>query len=329
MRWNEFRGRYPDTANGLVLLAILVTIVPIAGHFFYWRFVAVFFIGMLVGAGEIVARYRDAPESALWTISALIYVGINAAAGVVVLLIIQSFHYVEVADAMQTRIRQGLLAGFGAMAFFRSSVFTVRVGESDVAIGPAAFLQVVLRATDRAVDRIRAKARAEIITKCMNGIAFDRSYSALPAFCLQLMQNVSSDEYYEVGKAIKSLKDSPELDDDTKVKNLGLILLNVVGESVLTTAIDKIGQQLHKTIAIKVDPVVLDLKVHDTFELTATCLDSSEKAISQRQPDWSPDDANVATTTPSGHVVAVSAGTTLIRAKSDGAEARVLVTVTL
>lgn len=42
------------------------------------------------------------------------------------------------------------------MAFFRSSLFTIRVGDKDVPLGLGLILQVLLDVTDRAVDRGRA-----------------------------------------------------------------------------------------------------------------------------------------------------------------------------
>ena len=239
--WREFAARHPDAANGLLLLIVLAVITPVAGHYFYWRFVAVFYIGALVGTGELVARYRDAPQSAVWTWAAALYVAINSLAGVVALYVVQIFHVAESPDALKTRITHIFLAGFGAMGFFRSSVFTVRIGEQDVAIGPVAFLQVVLRATDRAVDRVRAKARAETVTTAMTGVSFDRAHAALPAFCLALMQNVSAEEEKDIGDGVKVLQ-SAALDNDTKAKNLALMLLNVIGENVLVTAVARFGQ---------------------------------------------------------------------------------------
>lgn len=325
--WRDFAVRHPDAANGLVLAAVMAIGIPIAGHYLYWRFVAVFVIGALVGIGELVARYRDAPQSALWTFPAFLYIAINAFGAVVAIYVVQTFHYAESPNALQTRITHIFLAGFGAMAFFRSSVFITRVGEQDIPVGPAVFLQVVLRATDRAVDRIRARARAEFVAKRLDGISFERAYTPLPAFCLQLMQNVSPEEQNDVATALKAIQGTAELDNDTKVKNLALILLNVVGEEVLSVVIDKFGQQIEKTVRITVNGAPPSLPVGGTADLSATCFDSA-KEIPHRQPAWSSDDPTVASVTAGGHVVALKAGTTLLRAKSDDTEAAMLLTVT-
>jgi hypothetical protein len=324
--WREFAARHPDTARGMLLFVILAAATPVAGHYVYWRFVAVFYIGALVGMGELVARYRDAPQSALWTWAAALYVAINALAAIVALYVVQVFHIAESPDALKTRITHIFLAGFGAMGFFRSSVFTVRVGEQDVAIGPVAFLQVVLRATDRAVDRVRAKARAETVTTAMNGVSFDRAHAALPAFCLALMQNVSAEEEKDIGDGVKVLQGAA-LDNDTKAKNLALMLLNVIGENVLVTAIGRFGQQLQKTEVVVIGNGVATIAAGGTQELTATCADHSGAVVPGRRPDWSSDDPTIATITAGGNLTGVKAGTTVIRAKSDDAETTLLLTV--
>src|SRR5205807_1037822 len=71
-----------------------------------------------------------------------------------------------------TRLTQVLLAGFGAMAFLRTSVFTLRVANHDVGIGPSALVQSLLRAVDSAVDRLRALNRDQVVTTTMAQVSF-------------------------------------------------------------------------------------------------------------------------------------------------------------
>src|SRR5258708_33336953 len=78
--WREFAARHPDTTNGILLLVIMAGGTPGAGHYWYWRFIAVFFIGALVGVGALVARYRDAARSALSARAAALYLGVQSAA---------------------------------------------------------------------------------------------------------------------------------------------------------------------------------------------------------------------------------------------------------
>jgi hypothetical protein len=67
------------------------------------------------------------------------------------------------------------MAGISAMAFFRSSLFVVCAGDRDVAIGLSGFLQIYLAAADQAVDRRRAAARSDAVTRVMNGIDFGKA----------------------------------------------------------------------------------------------------------------------------------------------------------
>jgi len=69
------------------------------------------------------------------------------------------------------------------MAFFRSSLFTIRVGDKDVPLGLGLILQVLLDVTDRAVDRGRARPRALLVGKVMDKVLFKKAQVALPAYC--------------------------------------------------------------------------------------------------------------------------------------------------
>src|SRR6185312_503914 len=142
--------------------------------------VLAFFLGSAVGASELVSRYRDAPALALRTAPAVLYVGINGLASLAALTAVGQFHWLAdlggpSMDPFSREILQALLAGFSAMALFRSSLFTIRVGNADIGIGPAAFLQILLTAADRACDRERAKPRAAAVQEIMSGVSFEKA----------------------------------------------------------------------------------------------------------------------------------------------------------
>jgi hypothetical protein len=84
------------------------------------------------------------------------------------------------------------------MTLFRSSLFTVRAGNQDIAIGPSLFVQTMLAAVDRSVDRLRAQSRAPEVGTIMKGVSYAKA-KALPAYCLQLMQNVPQSEQEKLG----------------------------------------------------------------------------------------------------------------------------------
>ena len=136
-----------------------------------------------------------------------------------------------------------VLAGTGAMAFFRSSLFTIRVGDKVVPLGLGLILQVLLDVTDRAVDRGRARPRALLVGKIMDKVLFKKAQVALPAYCFALMQNVSAEEQATFGRQIAQLS-TADMTDEVKTLTLGLALMNVVGDAVLTAAVQSLGPQI-------------------------------------------------------------------------------------
>jgi hypothetical protein len=110
--------------------------------------VAVALIGGIVGTSELISRYKDDPWAAVRSWPARFYIGVNCAASMGALGLIHANGWFGPA-----RWTQILMAGVSAMAFFRTSLFVVRAGDRDVAVGPNGFLQIFLAAADRAVDR--------------------------------------------------------------------------------------------------------------------------------------------------------------------------------
>jgi len=203
-------------------------------------------LGGLVGSGELVSRYRDAPAGALSTTPALFYTLINVAASISALFLIHVFKWqfgVTSGDA-PVRWTQVGIAGTGAMALFRSSLFTVHVGDRDVAVGPSSFLQVFRDAADRAVDRLRAQARSDSVAKLMEGIDYHKAFGGLPTYCLALMQNVADEDQKKMLQALSLLDSDQTIDTPIKVRILGLQLMNVVGPNVLTAAVESLRKQM-------------------------------------------------------------------------------------
>ncbi|MEO6093239.1 MAG: hypothetical protein ABIT04_13600 [Novosphingobium sp.] len=206
------------------------------------NYAIVFAIGLAVGATEMMARYTDAPFRPLLSWPGLFYFVLNAGAAILAYYLIVEL---DAAPAGKTSaekaITQVLFAGLGAMAFFRSGLFTVPIGGTDVAIGPNLVLQIVLHALDRAYDRERAKPRSREVSAIMGGVSFESARSALPMICFSLMQNISDDERAEFGRQVDAIAASTDANDEAKVLTLGLELMNLVGEGTLKCAINVLG----------------------------------------------------------------------------------------
>jgi len=205
---------------------------------------AVALIGGVVGASELISRYKDDPAAAIRSWPAWFYVAINSTASLGALGLIRANGWFG-----PGRWTQILMAGVSAMAFFRTSLFVVRAGDRDVPVGPSGFLQIYLAAADRAVDRQRAAARSDAVASVMKGIDFDKASKALPPYCLALMQNVSPEDQQVLDRALDAL-DRQEAEPNVKALLLGIELLNVVGVDVLTTAVKSLGDQIRSVSGV-------------------------------------------------------------------------------
>ncbi|WP_433525059.1 hypothetical protein ACQPZ2_08565 [Nocardia pseudovaccinii] len=172
------------------------------------------------------------------------YAAINAAAAGSALLLAHAFGWTFGATRPDSiAVTQVLVAAFGALAIFRSSLFTVRIGSQDVGIGPSTALTILLTAADRGVDRARARERSQQVTTIMRDVSFDRAHLALPTFCLGLLQNCSIAEQQDLGNAVKSLAESP-MTDTQKSYALGILLINLVGAPVLTHGVSALRDEI-------------------------------------------------------------------------------------
>jgi hypothetical protein len=200
-------------------------------------------LGALVGGTELVSRYRDAPQSALLSRPAWLYVFLNVAASMLALWLARVYGWTFGATGSSQRWTQVFLAGIGAMALFRTSLFTVRAGDKDVAVGPGSLLQTLRDAADREVDRARARDRGIAVADLMRGIDFEKASVTLVPYCLSLMQNVPDGELKELMSDIRTLAGGP-MDNAIKARILGLHLMKVVGPVVLTAAVEALRDEL-------------------------------------------------------------------------------------
>ena len=280
------------------------------------EYLAVIALGGLVGTGELVSRYRDAPARALKTFPAILYLALNMGASAAALFLVTALGWIP--EGKQPALLARVLAsGFGAMALFRTSLFTVRVNGQDVPMGPSAFLQVVLSAADRAVDRVRATARSKAVAQAMAGVNFQSAYVNLPAYCLALLQNLPKEDQESLGIEIKALLGSA-VDPQIKSLTLGLALMNRVGENVLQTAISQLPQLKTATlVAITPKRLELSLKKGGRTALFAQAKDVAGNIINGKQVTWTSSDSGIATVDALGEIVGLSLGVVTVTATTE------------
>ena len=233
---------------------------------------AVLIVGGVVGAGELVSRYKTNPWRAVQSAPGMLYVTVNGLAGVLALALLYAGDIRFTIDTTppqkqatpsdgkppelkveprpssfwdaetQLRFLRVLVAGFGAMALFRSSFFNVRVGDRDVPVGFNIALQVILTAVDRAVDRLQGLHRHEVVATRLIAIPlnFAEVAIALPSYCFGLLENMTPEEQTAARAQVDKIASSKLKELDQR-RLLYLLLLTIVGEEVLEQAVKHFG----------------------------------------------------------------------------------------
>lgn len=195
-----------------------------------------------VGFGELTERYRDDPMRLFASDPTIIYVCVNIAAAIGALALIREFD-VFAAEKPHRAIYEVLLASFGSIAFFRSSLFTARVGDRDVDVGPSTLLKSLLDTSDRMINRSQARDRANDAATIMRRVDFAKARAALPAFCFTVVENVTANDQERIGTAINQLTEA-DMTDQQRSIILGIYLMREVGPLVLERAVNALGDSI-------------------------------------------------------------------------------------
>ncbi len=247
--WSE-RWRSIVTTAALITLVATIAALVEAEAFLIVNYVYAGLIGLGTGATELMSRYRDRPFDAVISAPGLGYMMVNAAAAVLAFYFLTLWQKPEGDSAMRV-----LTAGIGAMAVFRSGLFTTRVAGQDIPIGPNFILKTILDVLDRAYDRQRANRRAELIGTIMGGVDFAQAKASLTELSLNLMQNVAGEEREKIAREIERVGGLGGLGGEAQAMVLGLKLIDIVGENTLRAAATNLGSSISSFVPLSVEIV--------------------------------------------------------------------------
>lgn len=94
---------------------------------------------------------------------------------------------------------------------------------------------------------MRAKDRSQQVTRIMRGVHFASANTALPTFCLALLQNLAEQEQRDLAVAVEALNAS-DMTDTQKSYALGLLLINIVGPEVLQSAVTALDEEIRQPL---------------------------------------------------------------------------------
>ena len=263
----------------LVIVAFLNLGFPSAANY---SFAAL--IGIATGGTELMSRFRDRPLAVVVSGPGLFYMAINGGASILALFLITQWHWID-----DDPIKRVLVAGISAMAVFRAGLFTTKIGNKEVALGPNLILKVVLDVLDREYDRKSAFRRSGIIAEAMGGIDFKQARTSLTELCFSLMQNVTGEEREALQRHADYLD---ELGDETlgeaKAMALGLSLIGIVGEDTLKAAAIKLGASIvgFKDLSVELSNLLLKRAPEDVLvNLYALCNQLAHERLRLKQAD--------------------------------------------
>lgn len=219
-------------------------------------FVLVFIFGCIVGAAKLISRHSDYRFHALVTAPSLGYLSLNGFLSISALLAIDYLRPAwlgyevgnqgEVTHHPDT-IRLVLTAGFGAAAFFRSSLFKLKTQDGEIAVGPAIIIDIFLNVIDEAVDRVIGNKRLTDVQSIMMDVDFAKASGSLPTLCFASLKRLSPEVQRQFAVQLKELVEAPNLNEKVRSISLGLTIMNLTGQPILREAVRQLGDDIkHK-----------------------------------------------------------------------------------
>lgn len=224
----------------ILLIAYIVSIYYRTNYImhdqWFWLWLAGI-IGFLIGLSELLNRYK----AFLYIFTngySWLYMGVNMAAGMIAYALIIRYD-LKLGDIGRIPVGKSIIAGIGAMAFLRSSVFSYKDSAGKpVDVGPAALLNVILKATERQFDQVVTYNTLAKVDEIMKGIDFVSSSKDLPELINRSMRILSTEEQAQLSSEIVKLLKDDSITEASKSINLGMIMEKYTGVPLLKAAVE-------------------------------------------------------------------------------------------
>lgn len=198
-----------------------------------------FFIGMGTSLIELLSRYRDEPIKVIATSQfAWVYLLLNGLMGIGAHAVLLDSGFTTI-DTPTSRASLAVGSGVSAALILRSRVFTARLGDEQVSIGPGYIVDQLLGIIDAQIDRRRALQRVSIVVGVMDGKDFDGSRIHAATMITGSRQNLSLQDQKDLANQIREVVDR-KIPDQEKSYALGFILLDFMGEEFLQAVASKL-----------------------------------------------------------------------------------------
>ncbi|HEU4368366.1 MAG TPA: hypothetical protein VFV05_09095 [Methylomirabilota bacterium] len=209
-----------------------------------WALVAAMF-GAIVGASEIISRYRDEPLRATVNRYGVAYLAVNGLVAGLSYGLLVRYPTQVLPSVAGDALLGAMAAGFGAMVLLRSKLFIFRTEDGkEYPIGPAIVVETLLRVLDRKIDRMRASARQRRVFEQMKDIRdFDAAAGYLEASLLSF-QNLSPEEKREIAAIIQEYRQLATWPASLRTMAVGFAFLTIAGEENFDQVIENLKAYL-------------------------------------------------------------------------------------
>ena len=202
-----------------------------------------FMIGVVVAFSEIIGKFNDEPIKSLNTTHAVLYHLVNGLMAVFALKLMVLNNNGAMPTNEMDKVKYVLAAGIGSMAFFRSKIFTMKIGEQDVSFGPEQVINVYFRFMEKEIDRTRGAMRIDFIVNNLANIKFEQFHKAVKIM-LDASQVITKDNKDHILKQAEELPKKSDINSQSKpyeqsTYELGFILLNEMGERFISKLLEK------------------------------------------------------------------------------------------
>jgi len=219
----------------LLLLAILVPQSVfgwepafIKEHKYYLILAAIF--GAMVGASELISRYRDEPFRATFSPPGRMYMWLNGLISLAAYFLLVKYRVSVLPALKDDNLLISVVAGFGGMVFMRSKLFNFRTeGGENFSVGPDAVLTTFLSSVNRRVDRFLSAIRQEMVYQEAITILKPQNAPKFLEIYLTAYQNIPAEEKKELADDLKAVLDRNDLDDQLKLMAISFGFMNIGG----------------------------------------------------------------------------------------------------
>ena len=184
----------------------------------------------MVGASEIMSRYRDEPFRAIFSPPGRIYMLLNGLISAFAYLLLLKYRSAVLPALSTDNLMTSVFAGFGAMMFMRSKLFSFRTeGGESFSVGPDAVLSTFLNSVNRRVDRFLSDIRQDIVYQEAVTILRPEDAPKFLEIYLTAYQNIPADEKKGLAEDIQAVLNRTDLDPKLKLMAISFGFMNIGG----------------------------------------------------------------------------------------------------